>query len=342
LGALCGVALLYLAKKSGRLAGTFQKKSLPRRKKMTNRNSGCKPVAHAAALLFFAVFTFTTTPAGAAGATDPAFTMNVTPLYQFDGNLDSGGEVSVFRVLVNAGSTLRLSENVSLRLNGGYSHADFDFSGNSTFMGGTPWDKLHTMDFSAGFSCTALPGWRFTATPSVRIAREEGAGWGNAFQYGGSLSASREFGDTLTLGLGAAVFSQLEEVTVTPLLLVNWRISERLTLANPLRSGLAGPAGLELTYRLDNGWDLATGAAYRSERFRLKSSGSYADGIGEFSSIPVWARLSRRMGSTFSLDLSGGVAFGGKVRVEDRHGRRLASDDFDPAPFMAVTIAARF
>ncbi len=298
--------------------------------------------ARVATFLFFTAFAICTTPAWAAGSADPAFTMGVTPLYQFDGTLDSGGDVSVFRLLVNAGNTLRPSKNITLRLNGGYSHADYDFSGGSTFAGGAPWDKLHTMDFSAGLSCTALPGWRFTATPSVRIAREDGADWGNAFQYGGSLSASREFGDTLTLGLGAAVFSQLEEVTVTPLLLVTWRISEDLTLANPLRSGPTGPAGLELTYRLGNGWDLAAGASYRSERFRLKNSGSYADGVGEVSSIPAWLRLSHRMGGTFSLDLYGGVALGGNVRVEDRDGRRLASDDYDPAPFMAVTVAARF
>lgn len=295
-----------------------------------------------AVFLYLSVAAVAATPAWAAGEPDPLFTMNATQFYQFDGNLDSGGTVSLLRIQVNAGSTVRLSNNISLRLNGGYGYADYDFSGSNTFSGGSPWDKLHTVDFSTGISCTALPGWRFTATPAVRMAREEGARWGNALQYGGSLSASRDFGSNLTLGLGVAAFSQLEEVRVTPLLVVNWRINEDLTLANPLRSGPTGPAGLELTYRLGNGWNLAAGAAYRSERFRLNNSGAYADGIGEVSSIPAWARLSRRMGSTLSLDLYGGVVLGGKMRVEDHDGRRLASDDHDPAPFMAVTVAARF
>jgi len=87
---------------------------------------------------------------------------------------------------------------------------------------------------------------------------------------------------------------------------------------------------------------MKAGAAFRSESFRLKNSGLYADGKGKFKSIPAWVCLSRIVSEHFKLDLYGGVMFGGEVRVDDSGGDRLVSDDYDPAPFMALTISSRF
>jgi len=115
-----------------------------------------------------------------------------------------------------------------------------------------------------------------------------------------------------------------------------------LRLANPFRPGPAGPAGLELSYRIGSDWDLAAGAAYRSERFRLKNSGLFQNGIGESSLIPVWARISRNVGSNFYLDFYAGAMLGGVVSIDDRKGNRVTSDNYDPAPFLALAITSRF
>ena len=66
--------------------------------------------------------------------------------------------------------------------------------------------------------------------------------------------------------------------------------------------------------------------------------GTYADGIGTFKSIPDWGCFSRSVGAHFKFDIYGGVMFGGQVRVDDSEGGRHASDDYDPAPFMTLTI----
>lgn len=84
------------------------------------------------------------------------------------------------------------------------------------------------------------------------------------------------------------------------------------------------------------------GGAFRSSRFRLDNEGAAPDGIGQLSGLPVWIRITRKFSRNYKLDLYGGALFNGELRIEDRDGRKLGSDDFDPAAFMAVNISARF
>jgi hypothetical protein len=281
------------------------------------------------------------TPSAAQDA-NPSLTVALTPVYQFDANLDKGGSVSVFRLLLDADGNIPLSETLGVGLHFGYTYADYNFSDPAGFAGVKPWDKVHTLEFGGNVGYDLTPEWSIYVAPTVQFSREDGAGWGNAVQYGGAVSVTRDFGPNLTLGLGVAAFSELEEVTVFPMVVVTWRITDRLLLANPFRPGPTGPAGMELSYRIGDGWDVAAGAAYRSERFRLNDSGPFADGIGEFSSIPVWGRLSWSAVKKFNLDFYGGVMCNGKVSIDDRNGDRLTSDDYHPAPFLALAISSRF
>jgi hypothetical protein len=184
-------------------------------------------------------------------------------------------------------------------------------------------------------------GWRLTATPSAELSGESGAGWGNALAYGAVLSAGKRVGDTLTLGIGAGVFYRLEEVRVFPYLVVDWRITERLRLSNPLRAGPTGPAGLELVRSLPGGWETGIGGAYRSIRFRLDDEGAAPAGVGEVRAIPAWFRLSHRTGP-FLVDAYAGAVLGGKLSVENGQGDGLGSGTYDPAPFAALRLQARF
>lgn len=272
----------------------------------------------------------------------PSLTLTAAPIYQFDAQLNKGSKLSSFRTQFAIDGVMPLSRQFTLGLNFGYTYTDYTFTGPYTFAVVQPWDTLHTLKFGGRISYDLTPDWNVALTSSVQIAREEGADWGKAVLYGGSVSASRRFGPDLTIGLGVAAFSELEKVQAYPMLVINWRISERLRLANPFRPGPSGPAGLELTYRIADGWDVATGAAYRSERFRLSESGPVPDGIGQSRATPVWIRISRNLDDKFKLDIYGGIVLGGTVSLDDRNGNRLVSDDYDTAPMLGLAASYRF
>jgi len=48
------------------------------------------------------------------------------------------------------------------------------------------------------------------------------------------------------------------------------------------------------------------------------------------------------MGRDLKLDLYGGAAFNGKMRINDRNGNELGSDDFETAPLAALSLTLSF
>jgi hypothetical protein len=268
--------------------------------------------------------------------------LSVTPVYQFESSLDSGGDVSVFRLLVNAGYNKALSQELGIGFRFAYDYADYHFSGPSRFGWPSPWSSVHGLEFGGSVSYDLTPEWSLMVAPSIEFSRADDAGWGNALIYGGVVTVTKDISKDLTLGLGVGAYSEIEKVMVFPMIVVNWKINDRMSLSNPFRPGPTGPAGLELTYRLDGGWDLGTGLAYRSNRFRLNRTGLFGDTIGESSALPAWVRLTRKMGKSFDLDLYAGAMLGGQMSIDNRNGSRLTSTNVDTAPFLALAVSTRF
>jgi len=55
-----------------------------------------------------------------------------------------------------------------------------------------------------------------------------------------------------------------------------------------------------------------------------------------------WLSLSWMPVQSVDLALLGGAVLGGKLKVYDRRGHRLASDTYDPAPFVALSAKFSF
>jgi hypothetical protein len=156
------------------------------------------------------------------------------------------------------------------------------------------------------------------------------------------MTAVKVFEDGNQLGLGVAVFDRVEETSVFPFPIVNWRFGRNWRLINPLAAGPTGPAGLELDYEFDSGWALGLGAAWRRTRYRLSESGPVAGGVGEISGAPIFLRARLELGRSATLNLYGGVVAGGKLRVEGPSGNLVREDDFDLAPLVGFNFVGRF
>lgn len=266
----------------------------------------------------------------------------VASSHEFDAHFDNGGRVSVSRYLLDANANKALSESLGVGFHIAYEFADFHFSAPAVFGGGKPWGEVHRLEVGESVAYDITPQWSVFVAPSIQFSREEGAGWGKALVYGGDVTITRDMSPTLTLGLGVEAFSELEQLTLLPLLVINWKITDRLLLTNPSHPGPTGQTGLELAYTLGGGWEVATGASYLSTRFRLNNSGPFRDGIAETTSIPTWGRVSYTAGRHCNLDLYAGAMLGGEMSVDDRNGNRIVSDRYDPAPFLALALSARF
>ncbi|WP_295406055.1 DUF6268 family outer membrane beta-barrel protein [uncultured Thiocystis sp.] len=280
---------------------------------------------------------------GSAAAQAPAdFSYSISPLLHTESDLDGGGEAGFAGVLTTFGRswTLDRQSSLGLRLQADYEDWRFDRVGG--FGGVEPWGQLYRVGLSASYGFMTDDGWRLSVTPTVEYSGESGANFSDALEYGATVSAARRIRPDLTLGLGVGAFARIEENSLFPFLIVDWRITDRLRLSNPFLAGPAGPAGLEMSYALNAGWEAGIGASYRSYRHRLDEDGPFAGGVGENRYIPVYLRIGRDLSKTLKLSLYAGAATSATLRVEDANGNRLYEEDQDPAAMLGLSLIGRF
>lgn len=269
------------------------------------------------------------------------WTVNGSALYQFQADLDRGGNYRVSRFFINGRWSHPVNSQLSLGVGLRYAFEDYSFSDAVGFSGQAPWGDIHMPDLSLAAFYRAADDWRFLAAATGGFAAEAGADTGDSLIYGGILAATKKISPDLTLGLGAGIYRRFEETSFFPLIFVKWKISDQWSLGNALQAGPTGPAGLELVYRPGEDWAFGLGGAYRSVRFRLDRDGAAPGGIGQEKSFPVWLRASRRLTKGLHLDLYGGLLPGGELRIEDSSGRELRRDDYRTAPFTALSFSWR-
>lgn len=268
--------------------------------------------------------------------------VSISSVWDGDADLDGGGDFDVTRVLLRAGITADLGGGNRAGLTLNYDHNDYSFSNPAAFRGVAPWGTVQRYGVAVPLLFALQDGWSVGVTPSADWFRENGADTGESLVWGGIVAVNRQFADGNRLGLGVAVFDQIEETSVLPIFLIDWRLGERWRLINPLPSGPTGPAGLELDYEIGNGWSLGLGAAFRKLRFRLSENGPVANGVGEEVGVPIFLRASRSVGEQLSLHFYAGVVTGGHLRLENASGQYVREEDYDPVPLLGVTLSGRF
>ena len=262
--------------------------------------------------------------------------------YQFKSDATGGGDFSVSRYSLMVGGAAPVDDRIRLGLSVSYDFEDYDISNLKGFPAANPWNEIDRVGLGAGLTYKLSENWGLRFGSIVQYAGERGADFGDSLMYGGLVSASYRVSRDFLVGFGAGVFYRLEETRVFPSFLISWKITDRLRLGNSYRLGPMGPAGLELTYTFDKNWQVGAGGGYRSSRFRLDSNGPVPGGIGNNDNWPVYGRLSRRLWQTVSIDLFGGAAFAGKLRLDDRGGHEINSVTYNTTPLLGVSLGGLF
>ncbi len=263
-------------------------------------------------------------------------------VYQFDTDLDDGGSYNAKRFSVQAGQSYSWDPRTSVSLALGYNYDGYSFSQGAGIAAITPWEDIHSVSLGLPMRKGIGEDWSAFLIPSIRSTGESGSTFDETITGGVLTGFSYRFGDRLTIGPGIGVVSQLEDsATVFPVIIINWKITDKLSLETG--RGLAatlGP-GLTLNYQANREWNFAIGGRYEKLRFRLDKDGAVPGGIGEDKSFPVFASCTYSVSPKTAVSLIGGVEFGGELVLEDSDGNRIRKESSDPGGFLGFTFGIR-
>jgi hypothetical protein len=263
--------------------------------------------------------------------------------HQLDTDINGGGSFSVNRFGISGSAGYAPDGRRSVSIAVGYNTYRYDFAGNRGLAGMDPWDNIDSLGVSTPIRWGLDNGWNMLAVPTVRFTAESGADLEDAISGGGLIAFSRSVNERLTLGPGIGVMTRLEDhPTVFPFLIVNWKLTETLSVGTGGGAGAAVGPGLALSWNVSDDWDFVVGASYERLRFRLDDNGLAPKGIGEDRGVPLFAGVTHSFDRRSRLSLLGGVKVGGELRLENKDGHKINEQDYDTAGFVRLNCTVLF
>jgi len=269
------------------------------------------------------------------------FTAGGGYLYGFDGDFDNQGHVRSSRLDIGADVDWRFAEdwNISLKFN--YVLDQYDFSSDNGLAPGEPWSDINQFDMGVILSYQFLNDWTIWGGAVLETSYETGADWNDSNTGGGLIGLTCTISKDLVLGGGLAIVTRLEDdIRFIPIVIINWNITDTLTLTSRT-SGAFGGAAVEMVWHVDP-WEFAVGGVHKYSRFRLDDDVIAPDGVGEEDSFPLYGRIGYNFSDNISLDFLGGATCFGKMELDDSNGDRINSEDFDAALFLGAYLKMRF
>lgn len=277
-------------------------------------------------------------PAERQGPPRLSFELGARGTFAFSSSVEDG-DVSVSRVRPTLGLSYVIDERTRLNASFEFEYSNYDFSGD-TQLGPRP-DRPWRDIYREGVFLTLIRAvderWSYVVGAAAGFSHEEDAKVGDSFEGGGFVAVNYSFSESLRLGLGVGVFSQIEDdVLVIPVPTVDWTFAQGWRLTNNNRPGVF------VEYSPSEQWKLLAGAEWQSRDFRLAEDGPVPNGVGRDRRVPIALEVTYTPTRQLELAARAGVDVMVNYRIADSSGNRLAKSDGDPAPFVALSLSYRF
>jgi hypothetical protein len=241
----------------------------------------------------------------------------------FKTDIDGSGDVSRdgFRLIFN--DDISFTSDFTLTNIFSYDFHHYDFSSSSRFQ----WNDVHFVNYVPLFTWKANDQWSILAAPIVRLNIEGDAKMKDGVTGGGIVGFNYIYSPTLSLGLLIGALDQIEDdALIAPIPVINWKFAEAWMLRTGVSNlGAQNGLGAEIGWHWTPKVELAGGVQFQRRRFRLNTN----EQVGQETRIPIYAKLSFAMTPRGKLELYTGVAAGGELRLENKHGKKIREKDYD-------------
>jgi hypothetical protein len=265
-------------------------------------------------------------------------------IHQFDTELSNEqGSFSVNRYFIQPSVAYAWDRRNTVSLAVGFGEADYDFSAGTKINAQQPWSRIREARISLPIRFSPSARSDAIVIPIVRSYAEKGASLDDGRTQGLLAGIGWKLSDTLFIGPGFGWYSELGDSSKAfPILVIDWSITEKLTLTTGRGLGASQGPGLDLTYSLNENWKVGLTGRYEEIRFALDTDPVSPRTYGEDRGLPLF--LSVRY-SPWPMTMVGaflGADFGGKLSILDRNGQRLSTSEYDVAPSVGLVFRSRF
>jgi hypothetical protein len=265
-------------------------------------------------------------------------------VHQFDTDLSgTNGSFGVDRYFIQPSIAYAWDRRNSVSLAIGFGDSDYQFSSGATIDGQQPWSRIN--DYRISVPIRFSPSERTDAiiVPSVRIDAESGASLNDGRTEGLLAGIGWRVSDTLFIGPGFGWFSELGGGSdVFPIIVIDWAITNKLSLTTGRGLAASQGPGLTLEYDLDDKWKLGLAGRYEKIRFALDNDAAAAARYGEDRSLPLVLSVQYTLWPMTTVGAFMGAEFQGKLSVEDSGGDTIASSEYDTAGLIGLVFRSRF
>jgi hypothetical protein len=279
------------------------------------------------------------TPVAAQAAEGWVYRLEGAYFNQSDTDLSGGGSFAADRKYTRFGAFHRNSGGLSFGVSATLGRSDYDFSG-----GTAPWGNVTENAVSVTVSGAMANGGRWFVAPSVRSRYASGASVSDGQSAGVFGGISWQVNDRLAIGPAFGAFTGLgnDDNDVFPALLLDWRISDRLSLTTGPTIGASQGPGLSMRYDMSSDWAVTLSARSEKSRFALSNSGATPGGVGQDSSIPVVVSVSYEPNPGMSFAAFAGAEVDGMLEVENAAGATVSKTRYDAAPLVGLAFSLSF
>lgn len=227
-------------------------------------------------------------------------------------------------------------QSFSFRVAHKYSQFDFD---NTTLIPGKrhPFRELHSTGVFARYTQPLSEDWTFEGSTSISFDREESAHLGDTTQASLLVGARYQVSPKLSITPLLFFNKQLEEdLRVFPVAAVSWSITDRVRL------DIGRGASVEFTLDEKRQWFLSPAFRFDNQYYRLDDKGPVRSGLVEIER--GWAALELVHRPLPFVTMGGyvGWLFHQEMKVRDRNGDRINSDDGEDAILIGLQGTLRF
>lgn len=211
------------------------------------------------------------------------------------------------------------------------------------------WNRVHLVTLTSLLSYQKDEKWSFYGGPIINMGAEEGASIGKTFSGGGAAGFNYVFSPTLTAGAGLAVVSQLKDpVATVPLVRLDWMFAEKWNLhAGFTDLGSSAGYGMDVSWNPIEKLTLSSGVQEQYKRFRLSDNNDsrrerYAPAVASDKFAVAYAKASYDITKQIGVEGYAGMAFDGKLKVENSNGRAMAEQEYDQTPMFGLRTSFAF